>query len=73
MTRPLSPILQKKNHSFGEYFSFETTIASNHLKVLNTSVFSESKIFSRYFKNNAMPTGALLFCPLRVVPLWLTV
>jgi hypothetical protein len=51
---PLSPILQK-THNFREYFRFKikVLIASKHLKV-----FSETKVFSKYFKNTLMANGA---------------
>jgi hypothetical protein len=62
---PLSSILQKY-YSFGEYFSFKTTlfIASKHLKIFVTLVFSETEVFSQYFKNILMPNGAL-FPPIK--------
>jgi hypothetical protein len=53
----------KKNYNFKEYFSFKTTlfIASKHLKVFSTSVFSETEVFSEYFKNILMSNGASFF------------
>ena len=49
------PILKKK-------YSFGTTliIASKHLKVLDTSVFSETMVFSEYFKYTLMPNGPVV-------------
>jgi hypothetical protein len=67
MVRPLSPILQKY-YSFVEYFSFKNTlfITSKHLKVFNTSVFSETEVFFQYFKNILKPNRALVRWRLRI-------
>jgi hypothetical protein len=50
-----------KNPHFWRILQFKTIvfIASKYLKVFNTSLFLETIVFSKYFKNTSMPSGVL--------------
>ena len=77
-------IVQKKNYVLGGYYSILTAvfIASKHLKVFDTSIFLETKVFPKYFKKVELPNGPLVsinffstevFCKTNVFKLWITI